>query len=444
MKNKLKKSSKFISLALIPVLIVSILCMSGSAEDIKYVIPEMHQSWGDLPGALPNGIVNYYKVSCRKAIDNTTAYVYLKAVKNDGGNLDVYESVDYEALYYATAVSTNFDVSISDHFIESVKREGWLVSLKDTPDNPYSEIISVSPLTTTVKSTQTWDGKINENGVSKYINVSRETTVKYTLKGGSSTIREFYVRKDGDSSSAMLRLSLDGQIFSDNNIVFDDGKTINALLVAAQGDIQPESWVFTVTGYDRLDEFRKLIDYRIEKVDINSSQAWKGGSTQLKHTFGGVVIQNATFVYSLTLKSGTDEYTVLQIEKEMTNGAVTGLRVRGCSEYDSEPTAYTTITYAQSEFMGQYCDSQENSITFGNNSSIRVSDIINSENGVIVNFNIGSNNGSASVNLKLTESGKLSYDFNGLPADEFTPDLASGQDGTPIAVSSYEVVATVI
>ena len=441
MKDKMKKSLKFISLALIPILIVSIICMSGSAADFNGT--EMHQSWGDLPSALPNGTVNFYKVSCRKAIDNTTADVYLKAVKSPQGELCTYEFYDNVTMHGTDTElmekSSYFDVVISTSFNFTDKVESWNVMLKDVPDNPYSGILSVSPLTTTVKSTQTWDGKINENGASKYIEVSRETIVKYALKDGSSTVLVFYVKKDGESSQARLQLSIDGQNWNDNSIVFN-GKTINALLVAAYSDTQPESWIFTVTGYDRLSNNGKLIEYIIDKVDINSTQAWRGVSTQLKQTFGGTANENGTYVYSLKLKSGTNEFTVLQIEKEMTNGAVTSLAVRGAED---SMTTFSTVTYAVSDVMNQDFDYPDNSITFNNLSNIRVSDIMNSESGVTVNFNIGTNNGSASVTLKLTGSGKLSYDFDGLPADEFTPDNA-GQDGLPIAVSSYEVVATVI
>ena len=60
MKKKLKSSLKIVSIALILVLVVSMICMSGSAADTFDI--ESHQSWGNLPAALPFVTVNYFAV----------------------------------------------------------------------------------------------------------------------------------------------------------------------------------------------------------------------------------------------------------------------------------------------------------------------------------------------------------------------------------------------
>ncbi len=106
------------------------------------------------------------------------------------------------------------------------------------------------------------------------------------------------------------------------------------------------------------------------------------------------------------------------------------------------PVFYSTVKNAECGYYVQTADDGSNRITINNMSNIKVSDIMSSENGLKVNFNIGSNNGDASVTLKLTESGRLSYSFAGLPADSFTPDMGSGQDATSIAVDSYNVTVS--
>ena len=56
-----------------------------------------------------------------------------------------------------------------------------------------------------------------------------------------------------------------------------------------------------------------------------------------------------------------------------------------------------------------------------------------------MSFLIGVDNARANVQLQLTESGKLSYRFTGLPADVFSTDPAG-----EINVDSYRVVTTFV
>jgi len=445
MKKKLKSSLKIVSIALILVLVVSMICMSGSAADLFG--RGSHQSWSNLPAALPFGTVNYYAVSCRNAIDSGLKTVFLKVEKvislsnPSEDSLNVYESDSLENPDF-TELSTDFE-AISTYTVAS-GTEGWTIVLKEDIageyTNKYSNIVSVSPLTATITSTQTWDG-MSDSG---YIDVAPETTVKYVLKdpGSNNDITEFYIKKA--ESSLKVSLSPDGYDFTSDNAVLSKGQTINAFLIPSS-NFGPERWIITITGYDRHDADGKLIDYLVEKKDINSSQAWMHKSTQFKQTFSGVASQTGTYVYTLNLKESSlgTETAILEIKKTVFDNTVTEIAVEGVTAgMGPSPVFYSTVKNAECGYYVQTADDGSNRITINNMSNIKVSDIMSSENGLKVNFNIGSNNGDASVTLKLTESGRLSYSFAGLPADSFTPDMGSGQDATSIAVDSYNVTVS--
>ncbi len=454
MKNKLKSSLKFVSLALILVLFVSIICMSGSATDNTVIRGD--QSWNNLPSALPLGTVNYYKVRCRTS-DSSTRDVYLKLEKNEDSStntsaLNVYEAYYLDDLLSNPELSINFTAECYEGAEADSRPENWSISLKEENIGyEYSKILSVSPLCTTVISTQSWEGR-DVGNFGNYIDVSLETTVKYALNDGTQDIQTFYVRKSLLGGGVRrLQISTDGMLWFDNSLVLNNGKTINALLLPSEADMRPERWIITVTGYDKFTENGKLIDYKIVKKDINSSQAWTGGETQLRHTFNGEnngPYWDNYYVYTLKLTDSSpesNETEILRIEKNMAGDEVDSIVIRGISESDyGDSAVYTTVVDAveTGNYRFQYADNQGNCIEFNNYSEIKIYDIINSENGVTVDFRIGQNNGNASVIIKLTESGKLSYDFYNLPADVFTPDISSGQDGTPIAVGSYRVDVT--
>ncbi len=439
MKKKLKSSWKIVSIALILALAVSILCMSGSA--LPGFSQQSHQSWSNLPDELPDGTVNYYAVNCKK-IDGSIETVYLKILKQiDSAQgtsaLNVYEANTLDGLQ-SSEISVNFDASYNSLY----GNESWTVALKPVNEfdtATYAKILSVSPLSTTIESTQVWDGTDGGN----YISVSNNTAVRYSLNDGNEDIKTFYVKKEYSGGQIRLEISSDGDMWSDNSIVFDDGKVINAKLNDSTG-FSPEEWIITVTGYDRLSSEGKLIDYRINKKDVSGSQAWTGGDTELRQSFNGLVVSgydNITVNYTLKLKEASTgtETDILIFEKTINNGIVTKLSVSGLSKETGDSSiVLSTITGAESSWMSQQSFGSENRIEFSNDSLIRLDDIMGSDEGVRIHFNIGRNNGEALLTLKLTESGKLSYSFENLPADSFIPDTFSGE-GTPIAVDSYKV-----
>ena len=437
MKKKLKSSLKIVSIALILVLVVSMICMSGSAADLFG--RGSHQSWSNLPCELPNGTVNYYAVSCVSKATLSTVSKYLKIEKTEG-NLVVYEGNSLDG--FSEVASTDFIATV-EGYTQSDKKESWTVSLIDEI-SAYSKILSVSPLCTTVISEQTWDAK--DSG-GNYVNVAAETVVKFSLNDGTAEGQTFYVKKNVSSghSSNSLMISLYNGDYSTNSIVLPGGRTINALLVAANGNTNPEKWIITATGFDRTDPDGRLIEYSIDKKNLNSTQAWKSSEAKLEHSFNGWSASSGTFVYTLRLTTPVgEEIGILQIEKQMVNGSVVSLSVNGIED---STQVYSTLVRAVTlnDMYPLYQDAEYdiNRITFNNDSAIRISDITRSGDGITVNFNIGRDNGSAAVVLKLTPAGRLSYSFDGLPADSFVTDMTGAdQDGDSIAVVSYRVDVT--
>ena len=441
MKKKLKSSLKIVSIALILVLVVSMICMSGSAADTFDI--ESHQSWGNLPAALPIGTVNYYAVSCVSETTLSTVSKYLKIEKTDD-NLVVYEGDSLDG--FSQVVSTNF-IASAGGYTEADKKESWTVSLIDEI-SAYSKILSVSPLCTTIISEQTWAAKDSDGN---YVDVAAETTVKFSLNDGTAEGQTFYVKKNASSGYGIksLMISVDNENswnYAANNIVLPGGRTINALLVASYGNTNPEKWIITATGFNRTDPDGRLIEYSIDKKNLNSSQAWKSSEAKLEHSFNGWSASSGTFVYTLRLTTPVgEEIGILQIEKQMENGSVVSLTVKGMED---NTQVYSTLVEAETfndmNLLYQYADDYINRIEFNNDSAIRISDITGSGDGITVNFNIGRDNGSAAVVLKLTPAGRLSYSFDGLPADSFVTDMTgTDQDGDSIAVVSYRVDVTV-
>ncbi len=232
MKKKLKSSWKIVSIALILALAVSILCMSGSA--LPGFSQQSHQSWSNLPDELPEGTVNYYAVNC-KTIDGSTETVYLKILKQiDSAQgtsaLNVYEADTLDGLQQSSVISVNFDASYNS----SYGNESWTVALKPVNEfdtATYAKILSVSPLSTTIESSHLWDG--TDGG--RYISVSNNTVVRYSLNDGNEDIKTFYVKKEHSGGQIRLKISLDEYMWEDNSIVFDGGKVINAKLNDSTG-----------------------------------------------------------------------------------------------------------------------------------------------------------------------------------------------------------------
>lgn len=407
------------------------------------------QSWKSVVASgLPEGMANYYRISC-KTNNGEVVTKYLKVVKDFDGTLKVYEG-DTSASFSDMA-SSMFTAMYEVQMQGSIPyEETWYLALAaDSNDFAYRTILTLSPLDTIINASKIWNGR--EDGAN-YVDVAKDTTVQFALYQNGIEQIVFYVRKRIDAGTSCLQVSLDRQEYSDHQVIYNDSKTISAMLKEANNSdftLTPEEWLITITGYDREDASGSLIEYTVKELDVDSSQPWIcSDDTNMVHTFNGAEIQeNAVIEYTLMMRGNVQgsvnpnvtnsEFNVLKICKKISSGKVTDITVEGLQnkiDTGSEDSIFATVIGAASN--EKTMDAWYGKVTFDGNSAITLSDII--DHGVDVKFNIGANNGTVTLNLRLTESGKLSYNFKGLPADIFTVD----PDGREIAVDSYRVVTT--
>ena len=456
--------SKWKSILLSAILIA---CLAGAcvlgislAQRASASVTEItRQSWSNLPGELPSGTTNYYKI-CYKNRDGSFDNAIFKVAKDTDG-LKVYKMVIIEENPFDDPddpnEEPNYEPFICQYFTASSSffsgTEEWTLSLmqSEIDENPYSDIITVSPLCTSVKAEKVWDARSS----SGYVEVANGTAVHFKLSGGADDTG-FWVKK---TSEGRLQISISGNENNYNDyFIVSDEKVICASVINA-GDINAEKWVITCIGFDREAEDGALIEYQITEDQIsNTTQSWTRDYNKLVHSFNDTETGNGTFVYSLILtyedpdyteppfdpenpiSEGPDtlERTVLKIKKVMVDGNVASVSVEGVAEgyIPENAVTYTAVTDAVTGNIIQM--SSSNTITFNELSNIRIEDIVSSPQGVTVNFNIGEDNGPASVVIKLTESGKLSYSFAGLPADIFVAD----PEATSLNVEAYRVAVT--
>lgn len=414
------------------------------------------QSWkNDLESGLPENTANYYRISCKnESYEVVTKYLM---VKKSVGVLSVFEGDSLDSC--ANTVSGNFTAVWYNQSSENMSdyEETWYIAL--TPDNydsvnSYRKILTVSPLDTTINASKIWAGKDDAG----YVDVAEDTVVKFALYKDGAEEQVFYVKKCKEETGApYLMISSDGQGNSyARQMVYDNSKTISAMLIEADNFNTAEEWRITITGYSREDDSGRLIEYTVKELDVDSSQPWiRSDDTLMRHTFDGDEIQNGIVQYTLVLSGNVlesenssetlHEFDILRISKQILyDGKVSAITVEGLQgKLDTDSSdlnmfAFATVTKAK--LGNAVMDPNDGKLTFQDNGNqvIGISDIQSSEHGVDLEFNVGRNNGTVTLNIQLTESGKLSYNFKGLPADIYTVD----PDGREIAVDSYRVVTT--
>ena len=434
MKKILQTKWKSILLSALLVVCLTGACVLGiSLAQRASAEPEIliSQSWGDLAAALPDYTTNYYKLAVKNTGGQFDNKIIMAVKKRD--NVEVYSQNDEGV--FSDSPDSNYKVDA----VYANGTESWTVSRVEDNEpfftNQVSKVVSVSPLSTPVKAIKLWNG---QNGID-YLNVSDGTEVKFVLKAGDEEIRDFRVKKAGEK----LQVSLDGSTYYDNNVALEDGKTLNACLVPASGSFSEEKWIITFTGFDKFDLTGALTEYTVEERNIKcTGQAWSLKSTRMVSTFDGVQQYQAyDTVYTLVLKDDEGrKYDILKFRKTVYNDDVSRVEVEGISEPWGGAT-FATIVSAACEERTMYAENSK--LVFeklGNNDSpapdsIYLEDMVSAQ-GVTVRFNIGIDNGPATLTLKMTPSGKLSYDFEGLPAENFSPDP---EGDTTIPVDSYRV-----
>ena len=407
--------------------------------------PKTLQSWDVV---LPEGATNYYMISCKTYDEIVTKYV--KAVKSSEG-LTLYEGDTLDAAKGSTSATTGF----TGVYDVSNDEEIWYIGGGD--EEGYRDIMTVSPINTTISANKVWNAR-DENG---YVDVADGTAVRFALyvSGTTDPVQVFCVKKTVGTDGTKLLISKDGIDYTDSSLVID-GKTINAKLKAADGSMWPEEWFITITGYERTNDQGGLIEYTVKEQGIlSSSQPWiSNNPTTMAHTFdGNEVRQNGEVVYTLVLRGNVQgeedaagasmDFEVLRITKHVQEGKVIELKVQGLqgpiySSSGTDSVVFATVYQAEFAVDGNtkiMMAATDGIIYFNDNASIRLSDIQGSARGVDVSFLIGVDNARANVQLQLTESGKLSYRFTGLPADVFSTDPAG-----EINVDSYRVVTTFV
>ena len=407
-----------------------------SVDSPKQLLSDL-QSWDVV---LPLGATNYYEISC-KAFDGQIVKKYIKAEKNEDG------LVLYDADKLAEVKSAGTKNGFFGTGVVTEETETWYL----TDIGNYSKIMTVNPIDTIINAAQVWNGQ--EKG--DYVDVANGTVVRYALyaSGTEDPVGEFYVKKN---TEGILQVSETGDIYTNGCCVVNDGQTIHAKLKAAvnsNGVRSAEEWRITITGYEREDGQGKLIEYTVKEKDISGSQMWIHNSTEMVHTFDGVEKHEAyNVVYTLVLRGNVREnenltdtlnvFDVLRITKTVVDGNVVEVTVQGLegkiSVSTTESFMFTTVEGAT--LGGKTMDSSQGIITFVRDSAIMLNDIQNSAGGVTVAFQTGVDNGVAYLQLQLTESGKLSYHFTGLPADVFIADPGNIE----INVESYMVETTMV
>ena len=411
----------------------------SSVDSLRQLLSDL-QSWDVV---LPVGATNYYAISC-KAFDGQIVKKYIKAVKTEEG-LALYEADTMDGAKGAEMVTDGF-LGTS---VVSEETETWYLAAIDSGN--YRDIMTVSPIDTIINAVQVWNGQEEE----KYVDVAAGTVVRYALyaSGTEDPVGEFYVKK---TTEGILQVLATGDSYTNGCCVVNGGQTIHVKLKAAEksnGVSSAEEWRITITGYEREDEQGKLIEYTVKEKDISGSQMWIHNSTEMVHTFDGVEKHEAyNVVYTLVLRGNVREnenltdtlnvFDVLRITKTVADGNVVEVTVQGLegkiSVSTTENFMFTTVEGAT--LGGKTMDSSQGIITFVRDSAIMLNDIQNSAGGVTVAFQTGVDNGVAYLQLQLTESGKLSYHFTGLPADVFIADPGNIE----INVESYMVETTMV
>ena len=136
------------------------------------------------------------------------------------------------------------------------------------------------------------------------------------------------------------------------------------------------------------------------------------------------------------------EYKIdlLRITKTITgDSGINCVSVEGldCQLDTASGQRYTCATVTEALCGEKHEDAVNGKMVFNDSSDIKLSDIISRNDRVTVTFRTGEDNGCASVTIKLTSSGKLSYEFNGLPADVYMVD--PNTELSTINVASYSV-----
>lgn len=477
MRNEIK--SKFFYSNAIKVLLtfcVSVVCFFGMSvlhqavaylAGVKYY-PDACQSWGKLPVAtgLPENAVSYYMVQCRR-VDGTYEKKYLKVVKETNGNLAVYSAGTMAAAKSTSSLDANFVGEYNVTGAAAPYVEEWRINLVE---HTYSDIASMSPLTTTIQSNKVWDGKEGVN----YIDVDDETVVEFTLRGASS--KDFYVKKVDDSGKKKLQISSDNINYMDS-LVYDD-HTINAYLRPKEDNLgvskAPEEWIITITGYEMRNASGEAISYKVLETDIesNGQHQWASQGTRIVHEWAGAATTTCNIVYTLQLSGvpraenpAVGPFNILRFTKTVTDadvndkidGKVTKIKVEGLkgqvdTTTDPDSITFATVTDATGIGGGSAVKmpATSGSITFVSlGTGVRVADTLYIEDmtGKVVTVNIrtGVDNSLFTLDLSLDTDGKLAYHFKQLPLSTYLIDpYSSGHEDEIIADDSnpYKVVVT--
>lgn len=382
---------------------------------------------------LPEGAASYSKVALVSNYDSTLTYKYLKVVKALD-RLQVYSANTLENFEFSDISDPNFAALPLVSGEASPYTETWLLAL--SPESEYSRIFNVSSISTTVTASKVWEGA----NVADYIDVADDTAVMFDFILDGATEKTIWVKK----LEGRLKVSFENQDYSDSLVY--EGKTVNALLLPANNSFAAqtaEQWIITVTGYDRENADGSIIEYKFEEKDIISTQHWKPGKTEMVHTFAGErQTQAHDVVYTLVLKTAEGkDFDIIRITKTVFAEKVTRIEVEGLTGpfgSDGYNCTFATVSEARCGNVVMLASGEPLKITFDNSSDIKLNDISSSEQGVTVIFHTGENNGLASVTLKLTPSGKLSYEFKDLPADVYMVD--PNTENSKINVNSYKVV----
>ena len=405
-------------------------------EEVKTVLDV-----SDLPTniGLPEGATSYCKVTCQETNNNTLAEKYLKVVKNSGNSLKVYTADTLADAVNSSAEDVNYQAVSVVSGDTAPYSEKWILTLAPNGEsfsNINSRILTLSPLSTTVTATKSWDGKIADSSGYGYVDVANGTTLEFELSRNGAAEKTFYVKKASDK----LQVSEDNNRYNDS-LTYGD-KTLNVLLVPANGSSQPEQWRITFTGYNRKGTNGSVTNYAVsEKEIVSSTQHWIKNSETTVQTYDGLIQhQNFGVSYTLRLRTGSGkEFDVLRITKEVSGEKVNRITVEGLNgriSPDSPEYTFATVTEARCGEKTQFTDFG-NIVTFTESSNISLNDIISQTGGVTVYFNTGVDNGMASVTIRLTPSGELSYEFKNLPANVYSVDPSSSE--SMLTVDSYKV-----
>ena len=395
----------------------------------------------DLPtgSGLPTGAESYCKVTLLRS-NGTLEAAYLKVHKESNG-LSVFKADTLDS--FDTNPDINFQAESVITGMESPYSESWYLAIRPSDFNfgtQYSRFITVSPLCTNVTAAKVWSGQKGAN----FVDVAVDTLVQFELTRNGAHEKTIYVKKTADNGQKKLQVSFDKNVSFSDSLVFE-GKTLNVLLVPANNagtTYAPERWVITLTGYDNHEANGSLAEFKVLEKDISSTQHWKPMGTSMVTTFAGEEqTGNASIAYTLVLRPVVgEEIDLLRITKTITgDSGINCVSVEGldCQLDTASGQRYTCATVTEALCGEKHEDAVNGKMVFNDSSDIKLSDIISRNDGVTVTFRTGEDNGCASVTIKLTSSGKLSYEFNGLPADVYMVD--PNTELSTINVASYSV-----